>query len=97
MSAVPNHTQPEFSTALLVKPSVETAGGHPAKVKNDQLPTSRSPLGKRASLAFAYYPIVFSVGVAATLAWADLWRHGPTANRASRFYSRSAAAQRYVA
>ena len=69
MSAVPNHTQPEFSTALLVKPSVEAAAGHPAKVKNDQLPTSRSPLGKRASLAFAYYPIVFSVGVAATLAW----------------------------
>src|SRR6266446_9569502 len=78
MSAVPNHTQPEFSTALLVKPSVETAGGHPAKVKNDQLPTSRSPLGKRASLAFAYYPIVFSVGVAATLAWqayGDAARH----------------------
>src|SRR6266436_3819681 len=69
MSAVPNHTQPEFSTALLVKPSVEAAAGRPAKVKNDQLTTSRPSFGKRASLAFAYYMIVFSIGVAATLAW----------------------------
>ena len=69
MSAMPSHTQSGLSASLLVKPSVEAAAGHPAKVKNDQLPTSRSPLGKRASLAFAYYPIVFSVGVAATLAW----------------------------
>jgi len=69
MSAVPNHTQPGLSTALLVKPSVEAAAGHPAKVKNDQLPTSRLSLGKRASRALAYYLIVFSVGVAATLAW----------------------------
>ena len=70
MSTMPSHTQSEFSTAsLLVKPSVETAAGHPAKVKNGQLTTSRPSLGKRASLAFAYYMIVFSVGVAATLAW----------------------------
>ena len=70
MSTMPSHTQPEFSAAsVLVKPSVETVAGRPAKVKNDQLTTSRSSLGKRASLAFAYYMIVFSVGIAATLAW----------------------------
>jgi hypothetical protein len=70
MSTMPSHTQPEFSAAsLLVKPSVEANAGRPAKVKNDQLTTSRPSFGKRASLAFAYYMIVFSVGVAATLAW----------------------------
>src|SRR6266436_184661 len=70
MSTMPSHTQPEFSAAsLLVKPSVEATAGRPAKVKNDQLTTSRPSLGKRASLAFAYYLIVFFVGVAATLAW----------------------------
>ena len=70
MSTMPSHTQPEFSAAsVLVKPSVETVAGHPAKVKNDQLTTSRSSLGKRAAFAFAYYMIVFSVGIAATLAW----------------------------
>jgi hypothetical protein len=70
MSTMPSHTQPEFSAAsVLVKPSVETVAGRPAKVKNDQLTTSRSSLGKQASLAFAYYMIVFSVGIAATLAW----------------------------
>ena len=70
MSAMPSNTQPEFSAAsLLVKSSVEAAGRCPAEVKNDRLPTSRPSLGKRASLAFAYYMIVFSVGIAATLAW----------------------------
>src|SRR5262249_12836801 len=70
MSTMSNHTQPEFSTtSFLVKPSVEASAGRAAEVKNDQLLTSRSPIGKRASLAFAYYPIVFFVGVAATLAW----------------------------
>src|SRR5882672_10090729 len=41
-------------------------------------PAVRPSLGKRTSLAFAYYPIVFSVGVAATLAWqayGDAARH----------------------
>ncbi len=70
MSAMPSNTQPEFSAAsLLVKSSVEAAGRCPAEVKNDRLPTSRPSLGKRASLALAYYLVVFSVGVAATLAW----------------------------
>jgi hypothetical protein len=70
MSTMPSHTQPEFSApSFLVKPSVEAAAGRPAKVKNDQLTTSRPSFGKRASLAFAYYMIVFSIGVAATLAW----------------------------
>jgi hypothetical protein len=67
MSTISSHTLPEFSAApLLVKPSVEAAAGRSAEVKKD--PTSR-PLGKRATLAFAYYLIVISVGVAATLAW----------------------------
>jgi hypothetical protein len=70
MSAVPSQTQPEFSAAsLLRKPSVEAAAGCPAEVKNEQLPTSRPSPGKRASLTSAYYLIVFSIGVAATLAW----------------------------
>jgi len=69
MSAMPSHTQPGLSASSFAKPSIEAAAGHPAKVKNDQLPTSRLSLGKRASRALAYYLIVFSVGVAATLAW----------------------------
>jgi hypothetical protein len=70
MSTMPSHMQPAFSAAsLLVKPSVGASAGSPTKVKNDQLATSRPSVGKRASLAFAYYMIVFSVGVAATLAW----------------------------
>ena len=78
MSAMPSHTQSGLSASLLVKPSVETVAGHPAKVKNDQLTTSRSSLGKRASFAFAYYMIVFFVGIGATLAWqtyGDAARH----------------------
>jgi hypothetical protein len=66
MSAVPGHTQPEFSASLPVKPSVDADAGCPVGVKNDQLPTS---LGKRAPLALARHLIVFLVGVAATLAW----------------------------
>jgi hypothetical protein len=67
---MPSHTQPELSaTSLLVKPTAEAAAGRLAGVKNDQLPTSRPSLAKRASLAFAYYLVVLSVGVAATLAW----------------------------
>jgi hypothetical protein len=69
MSAMPSHTQSGLSASLLVKPSVEAATGCPAEVKNDQLPTSRPSFGKRASLAFAYYLIVFSVGLAGTFAW----------------------------
>src|SRR5258708_14898106 len=78
MRAVPSRAQPGLSTALLVKRSVEAAAGHPAKVKNDQLPTSRLSLGKRAPLALARHLIVFFVGVAATLAWqtyGDAARH----------------------
>jgi len=69
MSAMPSHTQPGLSAALLVRPSVDADAGSPVEVKNDQLPTSRLSLGNRASLAFAYYMIVFSIGIAATLAW----------------------------
>ena len=78
MSAMPSHTQPGLSAALLVRPSVDADAGSPVEVKNDQLPTSRLSLGNRASLAFAYYMIVFSIGIAATLAWqtyGDAVRH----------------------
>jgi hypothetical protein len=79
MSTMPGHKQPEFSAAsLLAKPTVEAAAGRSAGVKNDRLQTSRTSLGKRALLAFAYYLIVFSVGVAATLSWqtyGDAARH----------------------
>jgi hypothetical protein len=68
MSAMPSHTQPEFSASLPVKPSFEAAAGRPSEVKNDPLPTSRPSPDKRAPLAFARHLIVFFVGVAATLA-----------------------------
>jgi hypothetical protein len=61
-----------------VKPSVEAFAVPPTGLKNDQPQNGRPSLGKRTSLAFAYYPIVFSVGVAATLAWqayGDAARH----------------------
>ncbi len=79
MSATQSHTQSEFSAAsLLVKPSVEAAAVRSAELKNDQLPSSRPSLDKRAPLAFACHLIVFFVGVAATLAWqayGDAARH----------------------
>jgi hypothetical protein len=68
MSAMPSHTQPEFAASLLVQPSVEAIADSPAEVKYDQLPASRPSLGKR-TLALAHHLIVFSVGVAAILAW----------------------------
>ena len=52
-----------------MKPSVEAFAVPPTGLKNGQPQNGRPSLGKRTSLAFAYYPIVFSVGVAATLAW----------------------------
>jgi hypothetical protein len=70
MSTMPSHTQPEFSApSFLAKPSVEAFSIPPTELKNDQLHNGRPPFRKRTSLAFAYYMIVFSVGVAATLAW----------------------------
>jgi len=79
MSAVPNHTQPEFSTALLPAPDQPVTARQ--SERHSLSPTTRS--------CFPWRRGHFGL--------ADLWRHGPTANRASRFYSRSAAAQRYVA
>ncbi len=75
MSAMPSHTQPGLSASSFAKPLIEAAAGHPAKVKNDQLPTSRLSLGKRASRALAYYLIVFSVGSH------QLWPGRPMATR----------------
>jgi len=65
-----SHTQPEFSApSFLVKPSVEAFSIPPTELKNDQPHNGRSRFGKRTSLAFAYYMIVFSAGVGANLAW----------------------------
>src|SRR5258708_27782685 len=78
MSAMPSHTQPGLSAALLVRPSVDADADCPVEVKNDRLPTSRLSLGKRAPVALARHLIVFFVGVAATLAWqtyGDMARH----------------------
>jgi hypothetical protein len=70
MSTMPSHTQPEFSApSFLVKPSIEPFVVPPTELRNDRRQKGRPSLGKRASLAFTYYLIVFSVGVAATLAW----------------------------
>ena len=70
MSTMPSHMQPEFSApSFLVKPSVEAFSIPPTELKNDQPQNGRPSFRKRTSLAFAYYMIVFSVGVAATLAW----------------------------
>jgi len=40
-----------------------------ADLKNDQFPSKRPSLGKRASRALARFLITFCIGVAATLAW----------------------------
>ena len=70
ISTMPSHTQPEFSApSFLVKPSVEAFSIPPTELKNDQSHSGRPSFRKRTPLAFAYYMIVFSVGVAATLAW----------------------------
>jgi hypothetical protein len=70
MSTMPSHTQPEFSApSFLVKPSVEAFSIPPTELKNDRPHNGRRSFRKGTSLAFAYYMIVFSVGVAATLAW----------------------------
>jgi len=70
MNTVPGSTQSgSFVPSFLVKPSVEAFAVPPTELKIDQPKNGRPPFGKRASLAFAYYVIVFSAGVAATLAW----------------------------
>ncbi len=70
MSTMPSHQQPEFSApSFLVKPSVEAFSIPPTELKNDQPHNGRRSFRKRASRACAYYMIVFSIGVAATLAW----------------------------
>jgi hypothetical protein len=70
MSVMPSHTQPEFSApSFLVKPSVEAFSIPPTELKIDQPHNGRPSFRKRTSLAFAYYMIVFSFGIAATLAW----------------------------
>ncbi len=70
MSTMPSHTQPEFSApSFLIKPSAEAFAIPSTELNNDQPQNGRPSFRKRTSLAVAYYVIVFSVGVAATLAW----------------------------
>jgi hypothetical protein len=70
MSTIRSHSQPEFSApSFLVKPSIEPFVVPPTEMKNDKRQKEGPSLGKRAALAFTYYLIVFSVGVAATLTW----------------------------
>jgi hypothetical protein len=69
MNTMPGSTQSgSFVPSFLVEPSVEAFAVPQTELKIDQ-PQNGPSFGKRASLAFAYYVIVFSVGVAATLAW----------------------------
>src|SRR6267154_2177076 len=79
MNTMPGSTQSgSFVPSFLVKPSVEAFAVPPTGLKNDQPQNGRPSFRKRTSLAFVYYPIVFSVGVAATLAWqayGDAARH----------------------
>jgi hypothetical protein len=78
MNTMPGSTQSgSFVPSFLVKPPVEAFAVPPTELKNDQQ-AGRPSFRQRTSLAFAYYPIVFSVGVAATLAWqayGDAARH----------------------
>jgi hypothetical protein len=69
MSAIPSPTQSEPSKGLLPvkKQLVEVLTIDPAKLKNDQLQSERSWLGKRVPLALAL--ITFCIGIAATSAW----------------------------
>lgn len=70
MSTMPSHTRPEFSApSFLIKPSAEAFAIPSIELHNDQPQNGRPSFRKRTSLAFAYYTIVFSIGVAATLAW----------------------------
>ena len=70
MSTMPSHIQLEFSApSFLIKPSAEAFAIPSTELNNDQPQNGRPSFRKRTSLAFAYYVIVFSVGVAATLAW----------------------------
>jgi hypothetical protein len=79
MNTMPGSTQSgSFVPSFLVKPSVEPFAVPPTELENDQPQNGPLSFGKRMSVAFAYYPIVFSVGVGATLAWqayGDAARH----------------------
>src|SRR5258705_13981014 len=70
MNTMPGSTQSgSFVRSFLVKSPVEAFAVPPTELKNDQPQNGRPSFRKRTSLAFAYYMIVFSIGVAATLAW----------------------------
>jgi hypothetical protein len=69
MSSTLSPTQSEFSAGLSPpKRSADTAL-RPANPKSDQFPSRRPSLGRRVSGALARFLIIFSIGVAATLAW----------------------------
>ena len=69
MSSTLSPTQSEFSAGLsATKRSVDAALGS-ANPKDDQFPSRRPSLGRRASRALARFLITFCTGIAATLAW----------------------------
>ena len=51
------------------EPAEEPADLNFPPANNDQLPSERLPLGKRASRVLGRFLIAFCIGVAATLAW----------------------------
>jgi hypothetical protein len=66
MNTMQSPTQPDdVSVSLLAKQSADMPPVRPAKLKNDQLRVKSS----WRLLAFARYPIILLIGVAATLAW----------------------------
>jgi hypothetical protein len=69
MSSTLSPTQSEFSAGLSVAKRSADAALRPANPKNDQFPSKRPSLGRRASRAVARFLIIFSIGVGATLAW----------------------------
>jgi hypothetical protein len=69
MNSTLSPTQSEFSAGLSAPKRSADAALRPANPKNDQLPSKRLSLGRRASRALGRFLIAFSIGVAATLAW----------------------------
>ncbi len=59
----------DFSAGLRVTEPPFEATLRPAAVNNDQLPSDRPSLGRRAVRTFARFLLVAGIGVAATLAW----------------------------
>src|ERR1700732_3937545 len=67
MSSTLSPTQSEFSAELSAPKRSADATVRPAN--QDQVPSKRPSLGRRASRDLARFLITFCIGVAATLAW----------------------------